>query len=114
MPKLKVVQPPNFIAVDGYNATLKCLFDGIYTPWSPIRMWLLLPGSQQPEYLNDRPYSDGKCWVESKPACRNGTELNDCCRFEFIMHSTPHLDDSGTTFYCDNNYTDDSAAHMCK
>ena len=113
-PKLVGVQPQNLTAVDGYNATLKCSFNGRYSLSSPLRMWVLFPDSQYPVYLDSYPYPDCGCWVENKLICPINTDPNDCCKFQFIMHSTPHLDDNGTEFSCTGNFTKKDTAWMCK
>ena len=113
-PKFREVYPQNFTAVDNYNATLKCSFDGRLSLESSLRMWVLFPGSQTPVYLDSIPYSDCGCWVENKLSCSNNTNPNDCCKFEFIMHSTPRLDDSGTIFSCTGNFTKKDTSWMCE
>ena len=114
-PKLAEVQPSNFTAVDGYNTTLKCSFNGFNSPSSTLRAWVWFPGSQSPEWFDEQPYSDSKCWVIDELACSVGTDPNNCCRFEFTLHSTPCLNDSGTVFSCSNGtFTNDNTATMCK
>ena len=107
------VQPQNFTAVEGYNTSLKCSFDGYYSPSSPIRMWVMLPG-QQPMYINEEFFPDCGCWVEQKQACSVDTNPNDCCRFELITHSNPHVNETGTAFSCTNNFINNEATWMCK
>jgi len=100
--------------VDGYNATLKCSFDGIYSLSSPLHMWALFPGQKTPLKLSSQPNSNYNCWAESAQACSPGTDPNSCCRFEFTIHSVPHLSDNGTIFSCTSNFTGESTARMCK
>ena len=108
------IQPaPFFIAVEGYNATLTCSYDGYYSTSSPIRVWLKLP-NHKPTWLNEVPYADCNCWVEHRFACPVHTDPNDCCRFELVMHSTPHLDDNGTVFSCDQSFADKYTSQMGK
>ena len=113
-PKFMEVQPQNFTAVEGYSTSLSCSYNGYYMLSVPIQIWVLFPGSHTPVWLNDQPYSDCRCWVENKPACSVGTDPNNCCRFQLIMHSIPHLDDSGTVFSCTGNFTNKDIAWMCK
>ena len=114
LPNFRAVQPtPNFTAVEGYNATMKCSYDGYYSPASSLRVWVLFPRSQKPEYIDHTPFYDCKCRVEDRPACPIGTDPNDCCRFELIMHSTPVLKENGTVFSCTKNFSKDTA-WMCK
>ena len=108
------VQPRNFIAVDGYNTTLKHSFDGYYSLASPLRIWVLLPHSQSPAWLDEWVYDECGCWVKQQYACSVGTHDNDCCRFELIVHSIPHVNESGTAFSCTWNFTDGENAWMCK
>lgn len=98
----------------GYNANLKCFFDGIDSLSSPLQMWALFPDQKMPVKLSDHPSSSCNCWAESAQACSPGTDLNSCCRFEFTIHSTPHLSDSGTVFSCASNFTSEGTATMCK
>ena len=113
-PKFTGVQPKNFTAVEGYNTTLKYSFIGYYSPSSPLRIWALLPHSQSPVYLDEFYYYGCGCWVEPQLACSVGTNPNDCCRFELIMHSTPYVNESSTVFSYTKNFTEGEAAWMCK
>jgi len=114
-PKLTEVRPSKFITVGGYNTTLKCSFDGFYSESSTLRAWVLFLSKKDPVCLKEQPYSDSKCWVKDELACSVGTDPNNCCRFEFTLHSTPRLADSGTVFSCSNGtFTNDNTATMCK
>ena len=113
-PKFTGVQPGNFTAVEGYNTTLKYSFDGYKSLTSPLRIWVLFPHSQTPESLDEWVYNEYGCWVEHQYACSVGTNNNDCCRFELIVHSIPHINESGTTFSCTKNFTDGENTWMCK
>ena len=80
-------------------------------------MWVLLPHNSTPIALDDQqPYPDCGCWVEfkNKPACSADTNPNDCCKFEVIMHSTPHVNMSGSVFSCTKNFSNEEAVWMCK
>ena len=81
---------------------------------SPLIIWALLPHSQSPVYLDKVYYPDCGCWVEYQLACSVGTNPNHCCRFELVMHSIPHVNESGTVFSYTKIFTDDEAAWMCK
>ena len=114
LPKFTEVQPKSLTAVEGYNTTLKYSFDGYYSLSSSLRIWALLPHSQSPVWLDEYYYPDCGCWVEHQFACSVGTNPNDCCRFELIMHSIPHVNESGTVFSYTKDFTDDEASWMCK
>ena len=113
-PKFTGVQPRNFTAVDGYKTTLKYSFDGYYSLASRLRIWVLLPHSQTPTWLDEWVYDECGCKVEHQFACSVDTNPNDCCRFELIVHSIPHVNESGTAFSCTKNFTDGENAWMCK
>ena len=114
LPKFTLVQPsPSFTAVEGYNATLTCSYDGYYSESSPIRVWLKLP-NHTPVWLDEIPYPDCNCSVEHRFACPVGTDPNDCCRFELLIHSTPRLDDNGTVFSCNQSFADEYTSWMGK
>ena len=113
-PKFTGVQPKSFTAVEGYNTILKYSFDGYYQLSSPLRIWALLPHSQTPVWLDEFYYSGCGCWVKHQLVCSVGINPNDCCRFELIVHSIPHVNESGTVFSSTNNFTDKTAAWMCK
>ena len=113
-PKFTGVQPRNFIAVEGYNTTLKYSFDGYYSLSSPLRIWVLPPHSQTPAWLDEFLYVECGCWVEHQYACSVGTNDNDCCRFELTVHSIPHVNESDTAFSSSHNFTDGENAWMCK
>ena len=107
--------PKNFTAVEGYRTTLKYSFDGNYLPSSPPRIWALFPHSQTPVWLDESYYyPDYGCWVEHQLACSVGTNPNDCCRFELIVFSMPHVSKSGTVFSYTKNFIDEEVAWMCK
>ena len=108
------MQPKNFTAVERYNTTLKYSFDGYYSLSSKLRIWVLLPHSQVPVWLDEKFYPECSCWVEHQLACSVGTNPNDCCRFELIVHSIPHVNESGTVFSSTKNFTDEETAWMCK
>ena len=108
------LQPRNFTAVEGYNTTLEYSFDGYYSLSSPLRIWVLLPHSQTPVWLDEWFYPECGCWVEHQLSCSVGTNPNDCCRFEFIVPSIPHVNESGTMFSSTKNFTDEETAWMCK
>ena len=65
-------------------------------------------------YIDEQFYPDCGCWAESKQACSADTNPNDCCRFELIMHSIPHVNETSTAFSCIKNFTNDETAWMCK
>ena len=111
-----MVQPmENFTAVEGYNATMNCSYDGLYSATSLLLVWVLFPHSQKPQYIHESPYNDCKCWAEDRPACPIGINPNsDCCGFELVIHSTPVLNDSGTVFSCTESFAEDTTAWMCK
>ena len=111
------VQSANITAVEGYNTSLKCFFDGFYSNHlSQIQIWVLLPHVSAPIALDDQPYSGCGCWVEfkNKPACSNATSPNDCCKFEAIIHSTPYVNMTGSAFSCTKNFNNEEAVWMCK
>ena len=115
MAKFTEVQPsPNFTTVDGYNATLTCSYDGYYSEASPIRVWLMLPNSHTPQYIDEFPYYDCNCSTKHRLACPVGTDPSDCCRFELVMHSTPRLDDNRTVFSCNHSFADKDTSLMGK
>ena len=99
------VQPGNFTTVEGYNTTLKYFFDGYY---SFLTMWVLLPHSQTPVLLDDQ------CWVKHQITCYNGTNLCDCCKFIFIIHASPHINESVTEFSYTRNFTNEGTVWMSK
>ena len=112
-PKFTGVQPRNFTAVDSYNTTLKYSFDGYKSLVSPLRIWVLLPHSQTPVWLDEFYYPECGCWVEHQYACSVGTNEYDCCRFELTVHSIPRVNESGTAFSYTKDFTDGDA-WMCK
>ena len=80
-------------------------------------MWALLPHSSTPIALDDRPHPDCGCWAEfenKQLVCSFDTNPNDCCKFEVIMHSTPHINMSGSAFSCTKNFSNEEAMWMCK
>ena len=113
-PKFTRLQPRNFTAVEGYNVILKYSFDGADSLSSPLRIWVLLPHSQGPVWLNEFLYPDCGCLVKHQPACSVGTNPNDFCRFELIVHTTPHVNVSGTKFCSDETFIDEETVWMCK
>ena len=112
--KFTGVQPRNFTAVEGYNTTLKYSFDGTESLGSPLRIWVLVPHSQAPAWLDEFYYPECGCWVEEQFACSVGTNPKECCRLELTVHSIPHLNESGTTFSCTKNFTNEETAWLCK
>ena len=112
------VQSANITAVEGYNTSLKCFFDGFYsTLLSQIRILVHLPHSPAPIPLNDQPYPDCRCWVEfkNKPSCSNTTNPNDCCKFEAIIHFIPYVNMTGSALSCTTNFNNsEEAVLMCK
>ena len=96
------------------------LFDGSYAgsmEQFPTRIYASFPNKKQFCFKDDQPHFDCNCQVEDKPACPSGTNVNDCCKFELIMHSTPHVDDNGTLFSCGiatGKFTKENTATMCK
>ena len=100
--------------MEGYNATLTCSFDGYYTSKSQFHAMARLPGSQKPIELKNQPYSDCKCWVENNPGCSIDTDPKDCCRYEFAIHTSPHLKHNGTAFSCDGNFSKEDTSWMCE
>ena len=92
---------------------MKYSFDGYYSLSSRLRIWVLPPHSQSPAWLDEFNYPECGCWVEHQYACSVGTNDNDCCRFELIVHSIPHVNESGTAFSYTKDFTDGDA-WMCK
>ena len=116
-PLLKFIEvhpSPSFTTVAGYNATLTCSYDGYYTKSSPFQVWLMLPKNHIPQYIDEFPYYDCKCWVEHRFTCPVGTDPNYCCRFELLMHSTPQLDDNGTVFSCNRSFANEYTSQLRK
>ena len=80
-------------------------------------MWVLLPHNPAPIALDDQLYPDCGCQVEfkNKLACSSiGTNSNDCCKFEAIIHSTPNVNMTGSAFSCTKNFNNEEAVWMCK
>ena len=71
-------------------------------------MRVLHPHSQTPVSLDNQFYH-----VEHQLACCDGTNQSDCCIFEFIVHSRPHFNESGTAFSY-RNFSNEDTVWMSK
>ena len=117
LPQFMEIQSTNITAVEGYNTSLKCFFDGFYSQSSSlVQMWALFPHNTTSIMLGNHPPPECKCSIEfkNKPVCFVDTDPNDCCKFEVIMHSTPHVNMTGTAFSCTKNFSSEEAVWMCK
>ena len=111
------VQSTNITAVEGYNTSLKCFFDGFYSQLSSlVQMWVLFPHNMTSMMLGNHPPPECRCSIEfkNKPVCSVDTDPNDCCKFEMIMHSTPDVNMTGTAFSCTKKFSSEEAVWMCK